>query len=131
MRWRIPTKLFASTSLTNEILNVSPVASHRERVYQVMGGQLLEQLVEFGPVERRRAQSAGRSGPETEAETGDARGSPVFRISGFVSRPEVQKLNRNQIYFFVNRRLVRDRLILHAITRLTATSCPRASFPWR
>jgi len=36
-------------------------------------------------------------------------------VTGFTSRPEVQRLNRNGIYIFVNRRLVRDRLILHAI----------------
>ena len=36
--------------------------------------------------------------------------------SGFTSRPEVQRTNRNGIYIFVNRRLVRDRLLLHAIS---------------
>ena len=47
-----PEKAFRLESVSNEILKVSPVASHRERIYQVMGGQQLEQLVEFGPVER-------------------------------------------------------------------------------
>ena len=36
-------------------------------------------------------------------------------MRGFISRPEVQRSNRNGIYVFVNRRLVRDRLLLHAI----------------
>jgi DNA mismatch repair protein MutL len=48
-----PDKSFLLASLTNEILNVVPVASHRERLYQVMGAQLLEQLLEMTPVERR------------------------------------------------------------------------------
>jgi len=117
---------FRLTSLTNEILNVSPVASARERVYQVMGHQLLEQLVEISPVERRMSAALAA---ET-AEEGEQPEEPVVvRVSGFVSRPEVQKLNRNQIYFFVNRRLVRDRLILHAITEAYRNILPASVFP--
>lgn len=119
-------KSFRLTSLTNEILNVSPVASARERVYQVMGHQLLEQLVEISPVERRMSAALAA---ET-AEEGEQPEEPVIvRVSGFVSRPEVQKLNRNQIYFFVNRRLVRDRLILHAITEAYRNILPAGVFP--
>jgi DNA mismatch repair protein MutL len=119
-------KSFRLTSLTNEILNVSPVASARERVYQVMGHQLLEQLVEISPVERRMSAALTA---ET-AEEGEQPEEPVVvRVSGFVSRPEVQKLNRNQIYFFVNRRLVRDRLILHAITEAYRNILPASVFP--
>ena len=40
----------------------------------------------------------------------------TFRLSGFVSRPQVQKANRNSIYIFVNGRLIRDRLLLHALS---------------
>jgi DNA mismatch repair protein MutL len=37
------------------------------------------------------------------------------RLHGFVSKPEIQKLNRNSIFIFVNGRLIRDRLIQHGI----------------
>ena len=120
-----PEKSFRLTSLTNEILNVSPVATARERVYQVMGGQLLEQMVEVAPAVRRMP-APSYAGFEEEAE--DA-GPVMVRVFGFVSRPEVQKLNRNQIYFFVNRRLVRDRLILHAITEAYRNILPSGIFP--
>src|SRR6266567_1545376 len=119
-----PEKSFRLTSLANEILNVSPVSTSRERVYQVMGGQLLEQLVDIAPLERRMAVSA----PSGEADE-PAEEAAVVRVSGFVSRPEVQKLNRNNIYFFVNRRLVRDRLILHAITQAYRNILPANVFP--
>jgi DNA mismatch repair protein MutL len=65
------------------------------------------------------------SGPEEET-AGEA---PRVRVHGFVSRPDVQKLNRNNIYFFVNRRLVRDRLILHAITEAYRNILPSGVFP--
>jgi len=119
-----PDKSFRLNSFSNEILNVSPVASSRERVYQVMGGQLLEQLVDIAPLERRMPITAP---PEEEAETPEE--ATVVRVSGFVSRPEVQKLNRNSIFFFVNRRLVRDRLILHAITEAYRNILPANVFP--
>ncbi|HZP02320.1 MAG TPA: DNA mismatch repair endonuclease MutL [Terriglobia bacterium] len=121
-----PEKSFRLSSLTNEILSVAPVSGYRERVYQVLGGQLLDQLIEIGPVERRILQplpADGSAGDETEEE------AATLRLSGFVSRPEVQRLNRNNIYFFVNRRLVRDRLILHAIAEAYRNILPSGTFP--
>jgi DNA mismatch repair protein MutL len=120
-----PEKSFRLASLTNEIVNVSPVHDSRQRIYQLLGGQLLEQLIEITPVERRMPIYAVPAGPEEEDS-----GEPVqVRLWGFVSRPEVQKLNRNSIYFFVNRRLVRDRLILHAITEAYRNVLPSTVFP--
>jgi DNA mismatch repair protein MutL len=120
-----PDKSFRLVSLSNEILNVSPVSSLRERVYQVMGAQILEQLVEIAPVERRMTLPAAL---ESEEE-GISTEAPLVRVFGFTSRPEVHKLNRNNIYFFVNRRLVRDRLILHAIAEAYRNILPSSVFP--
>lgn len=121
-----PEKSFRLASLTNEILNVPPVGSHRERLYQILGRQTLEQLLDLSPVERRVPTAAMQ-------ETGEADSPPeppsLIRVQGFISRPEVQKLNRNNIYFFVNRRLVRDRLILHAITEAYRNILPSGVFP--
>jgi len=121
-----PEKSLRLSSLTNEILNVSPVRNHRERLYQVMGGQTLEQLLEMAPVERRVLAAAS---PEAGEEGETAGEAPLIRVQGFISRPEVQRLNRNNVYFFVNRRLVRDRLILHAITEAYRNILPAGVFP--
>jgi DNA mismatch repair protein MutL len=51
------------------------------------------------------------------------------RLHGFVSKPEIQKLNRNSIYIFVNGRLIRDRLIQHAITEAYRNILPPTVFP--
>ena len=48
-----PEKSFRLASLSNEIVNVSPVPDSRQRIYQLLGGQLLEQLIEITPVERQ------------------------------------------------------------------------------
>src|SRR6185437_12089623 len=53
----------------------------------------------------------------------------ALRISGFVSKPELQKLNRNSIYVFVNHRLVRDRVVLHALSEAYRNVIPPTSFP--
>jgi DNA mismatch repair protein MutL len=125
-----PDKSFRLESVSNEILKVSPVASHRERIYQVMGGKQLEQLVEFGPVQRQLLLASAALNLDEEAEpNAEAEAPPIFRISGFVSRPEVHKLNRNQIYFFVSRRLIRDRLVLHALNEAYRNILPAGIFP--
>jgi DNA mismatch repair protein MutL len=46
-----------------------------------------------------------------------------------VSKPEVQKLNRNSIFVFVNGRLIRDRLIQHAIIEAYRNIIPPTVFP--
>ncbi|MGH9357649.1 MAG: DNA mismatch repair endonuclease MutL, partial [Terriglobia bacterium] len=120
-----PAKAFRLTSFTNELLNASPVASFRDRLYQVTGAQMLDQMVEVQPCER----SLALARPEDPAEESSVHVSEIIRLSGFISRPEVQKLNRNQIYFFVNRRLVRDRVILHAITEAYRNILPSGVFP--
>ena len=51
------------------------------------------------------------------------------RLHGFVSKPEIQKLNRNSIYIFINGRLIRDRLIQHAIVEAYRNILPPTVFP--
>jgi len=41
----------------------------------------------------------------------------------------LQKLNRNSIYIFVNKRLIRDRLLIHAITEAYRNIIPPTSLP--
>src|SRR5216110_1339630 len=50
-------------------------------------------------------------------------------VGCFTSRPGGHRLNRNGIYIFVNRRLVRDRLILHAIHEAYRNILPPTVFP--
>src|SRR2546425_8321099 len=44
-------------------------------------------------------------------------------------RPHVQKYNRNSMFFFINRRLVRDKIILHAISEAYRNILPAGTFP--
>ncbi len=47
-----------------------------------------------------------------------------------MSGPQVQKLNRNSVYLFVNGRLIRDKLLLHAISSAYHNLMPPACFPF-
>lgn len=105
-----PDKTFLLLSDGKELLNVTPVERLRDRVYQVFGSQTLDELVDLG--QRRGG------------------GDPPYTLSGFVSRPQIAKLNRNSIFLFVNRRLIRDRLLLHAVTSAYHNLIPPGSYPF-
>ncbi|HSZ64417.1 MAG TPA: DNA mismatch repair endonuclease MutL [Terriglobales bacterium] len=145
-----PDKLFELHSATNALLVAPPVAGHRERVYQVFGRETLDQLIPLAaaqPLERvglpqpppwRREPVAAIASAEIQNEASRA-GAPApheaghdfgeVRLHGFVSKPEIQKLNRNSIFIFVNGRLIRDRLIQHAITEAYRNILPPTVFP--
>src|SRR5439155_3717490 len=53
-----------------------------------------------------------------------------FCLRGFVSEPQVQKLNRNSIFLFVNGRLIRDRLLMHALSAAYHNLMPPACYPF-
>jgi len=118
-----PSKQFILTTPTQEIINCPPAEKLAGRVYQLFGRQALEELVEIPAASA--AFRAAITEPELEAEEEKA----TLTVSGFTSRPEVQRLNRNGIYIFVNRRLVRDRLILHAIHEAYRNILPPTVFP--
>jgi DNA mismatch repair protein MutL len=109
---------------TQEILNCTPVEKLSERVYQIFGRQALDELTEITPTEGPVRSAITE--PPLEAEERAA----TLRVSGFTSRPEVQRTNRNGIYIFVNRRLVRDRLLLHAIGEAYRNIMPPGVFPF-
>jgi DNA mismatch repair protein MutL len=129
-----PDKTFRLSSGPGELLHVTPVGTLRERVFQVFGSGALDELVDLGVCEKRlllppppvppsEAIAEFRREPE-EAST------KLFRLSGFVSRPQVQKANRNSIFIFVNGRLIRDRLLLHALSSAYHNLMPHAAFPF-
>ena len=129
-----PDKTFRLMNGAAELLAVTPVATLRERVYQVFGSQTLDEVVEIESRERSLALPAPYVPPgEAIAEyrrEAEEEASAVFRLTGFVSRPQVQKGNRNSIFIFVNGRLIRDRLMLHAISSAYYNLIPPAAFPF-
>jgi DNA mismatch repair protein MutL len=141
-----PEKHFELHSAANALLVAPPVAGHRERVYQVFGRETLDQLIPLAalqPLERiglpqpppwrRAAETVVRESAKAEgdvSQTGEP--APDFgevRLHGFVSKPEIQKLNRNSIFIFVNGRLIRDRLVQHAITEAYRNILPPTVYP--
>jgi len=128
-------KTFLLRSGTNELLHVTPVDSLRERVYQVFGSQTLEELVEIPARERELVVPPPYVPPSEALAAYQADGPPeperrAFRLHGFISRPQYQKQNRNSIFLFVNRRLIRDRLLLHALSAAYHNLMPPACFPF-
>src|SRR5271168_438794 len=130
-----PEKHFELHSATNAMLVAPPVAGYSERVYQVFGKETLDQLI---PVAARQAlEHVGLPQPppwrRKEIEEDGAQVSRAdpgeMRVHGFVSKPEIQKLNRNSIFVFVNGRLIRDRLVQHGLTEAYRNIIPPTVYP--
>ncbi|HWY43714.1 MAG TPA: DNA mismatch repair endonuclease MutL [Candidatus Sulfotelmatobacter sp.] len=118
-----PDKQFVLSTPSQTIIDCPPVEKLADRVYQLFGRQALDELVELQPV------SAPLRSAITEPELEPSEEKATLTITGFTSRPDVQRPNRNGIYIFVNRRLVRDRLILHAIHEAYRNILPPNVFP--
>ncbi len=114
-----PKKSFQLRHGANHLLDVSPVETLQERLYQVFGSQTLADLIDLGFVER-----------ELDVVDAAERASRVFALRGFISAPQIQKLNRNSIFLFVNGRLIRDRLLLHALSAAYHNLMPPACYPF-
>jgi DNA mismatch repair protein MutL len=124
-----PQKHFELISSSHTILAAPPVARAAERIYQIFGKDTLNRLLPVAaelPLER-----AGLPEPPPWKKDPDepARDPGKLRLTGFFSKPELQKLNRNSIYIFVNKRLIRDRLLIHAITEAYRNVIPPTSYP--
>jgi DNA mismatch repair protein MutL len=124
-----PEKHFELVSATHTLVSAPPVARTAERIYQIFGKETLSQLLPVA-AETPLAHAGLPEPPPWKKDPDEpARDPGTLRLSGFYSKPELQKLNRNSIYIFINKRLIRDRLLLHAITESYRNVIPPTSFP--
>jgi DNA mismatch repair protein MutL len=124
-----PGKHFELVSASHTLVSAPPVTRTAERIYQIFGKDTLSQLLPVAaelPLDRVGLPEP----PPWRRDVDETPRSPgVLRLTGFFSKPELQKLNRNSIYIFVNKRLIRDRLMMHAITEAYRNVIPPTSFP--
>jgi DNA mismatch repair protein MutL len=124
-----PEKHFELVSATHTLVSAPPVARTAERIYQLFGKDTLAALLPVA-AETPLAHAGLPEPPPWKRDPSEPTRPPgILRLTGFYSKPELQKLNRNSIYIFVNKRLIRDRLLLHAITEAYRNVIPPTSFP--
>ena len=124
-----PDKHFELHTSSHALLVAPPVRLPEERIFQIFGKDTLDQLL---PLAAEMAlERGGLPEPPPWRRPADYRTPEPgwLHITGFASKPELQKLNRNSIYCFVNRRLVRDRLLMHAVSEAYRNILPPTSFP--
>jgi DNA mismatch repair protein MutL len=100
-----PEVRFSLVQSRREILNCPQVSSYKERIFQLYGKAILERLMEidFGEGESR--------------------------IFGYGSRPPSGKRDKTQQLFFVNRRLVKDRILQAALNQAYRGFLEKDLFP--
>jgi DNA mismatch repair protein MutL len=124
-----PERHFELHSATQALLVAPSVATSGDRLFQIFGRETAELMLPTA-AEIDFAHAGLPEPPPWKREADYAPAEPGFlRLSGFVSKPELQKLNRNSVYVFVNQRLVRDRVVLHALAEAYRNIIPPTSFP--
>ena len=113
------------------LLSVTPVETIRERAFQVFGSEIMQDLVDVRPrgFELRLPPPYVPAGSRGVAEPAEPEVTE-FVLEGLVSGPHVQKLNRNSVFLFVNGRLIRDKVLLHAISAAYYNLMPAGCYPF-
>ena len=96
---------FMLESEDRSLIDVVPVPSVRERAFQLFGEGFLQNLVEI------------RGG------AGDV------QIHGFVSQPHEQRTNAYSQFFYVNHRMVRDKVMASVVRQAYAHIIPSSAYP--
>ncbi|MGA2252287.1 DNA mismatch repair endonuclease MutL [Terracidiphilus sp.] len=124
-----PEKHFDLVSASHTLVSAPPVTRTAERVYQIFGKDTLEKLLPVA-AELKLERGGLPEPPPWKVDPEEPKREPgQLRLTGFYSKPELQKLNRNSIYIFINKRLIRDRLLLHAVSEAYRNIIPPTSFP--
>jgi len=124
-----PERHFELHSATQALLVAPAVKSTADRLFQIFGRETAAMMLP-ATAEMEFARAGIPEPPPWKREAEYSPPEPgKLRLSGFISKPELQKLNRNSIYVFVNKRLVRDRLVLHALSEAYRNIIPPTSFP--
>jgi DNA mismatch repair protein MutL len=124
-----PTRHFELHTTTQALLVAPAVADAGERLFQIFGAETAALML---PVTAEMDFARGglpEPPPWKREEDYEAPDPGFIRITGFVSKPELQRLNRNSVYVFVNSRLIRDRLVLHAMSEAYRNIIPPTSYP--
>src|SRR5271169_2145373 len=116
-------------SATNAMLIAPPVSDHSQRIYQVFGKETLDQLIPLSALLPLSHVGLPQPPPWRRDQDYQPPVAGDVKLHGFVSRPEIQKLNRNSIFIFVNGRLIRDRVVQHALTEAYRNILPPTVFP--
>lgn len=121
-----PERAFALKSATRAFLDVAPADRLHTRAYQVLGRQILDELIDIGRITVEIPPM-----PFLSAFGGQQHAPPspgTITVQGFVSRPGVEKASSN-IYTFVNRRPVRERVLQSAIREAYRNILPARAYP--
>ena len=96
---------FSMESDGRTLLDATAVTNIKDRIYQALGDGFLDCLIPF------------------DGQNGD------IRVHGFTSLPEERRTNSYAQYIYVNRRMVRDKVLMSAIRQAYRNYIPASAYP--
>ena len=125
-----PNKRFELYHEGRELLSVTPVSTLRDRAFQVFGSEVMQDLVELPPRTFELRLPPPYVPPGIHPPEPPQPEVAEFVLEGLVSGPHVQKQNKNSVYLFVNGRLIRDKMLQHALTAAYYNLMPAGCYPF-
>jgi DNA mismatch repair protein MutL len=125
-----PSKRFELYHEGRELLGVTPVSAIRDRAFQVFGSEMMEDLIEIEPARFELRLPPPYVPPHASVQDEPPAEAASFHLEGLISAPQVQRPNRNSVFLFVNGRLIRDKVLLHAISAAYHNLMPAGSYPF-
>ncbi len=124
-----PNKRFELYHEGRELLSVTPVSTLRDRAFQVLGSGIMQDLVDLAPRTFELRLPPPYVPPGTRQTEAPESEIAQFVLEGLVSGPHVQKPNRNSVFLFVNGRLIRDKMLQHALMAAYHNLMPAGCYP--
>lgn len=124
-----PTRHLELHTTTQALLVAPAVANAGERLFQIFGAEVAGLMLPVTAEMDFSRAGLPEPPPWKREEDYESPDPGYLRMTGFVSKPELQRLNRNSVYVFCNSRLIRDRLVLHALTEAYRNIIPPTSYP--
>jgi DNA mismatch repair protein MutL len=104
--------------------------AHPEIGFKIIyDGRPVSSLPAMGNLRQRLELVWGNGVTDYLVETSEASSGPLM-IRGFVSKPEVSRANRNEIFFFVNQRPVFEKSFFGAIAASYGPTLPKGRYPY-
>ncbi len=131
--FNLPARLEFLSSGTSELRRINSLVESFSLAFPESGFNLIEggrNIISLPPSTLRERVEVIFSSEVFQHMTTLEKVSPRLRVHGYLSLPNITRGNRSKQYYFINGRLIKDRLLSHAVHQAYRSLIPDGRFPY-